>query len=661
MVLNFGQSFAWGFLLTASFLVSPGGGAAETTVLDRATIVTDSDQPSYVQYGVEELAGYLEEAAGNRMPVVTAPDCTNPVQILVGTKTVREILPECLPDEKLGGEGYLVKVAPKGRSMCLVATGTTPHGTKAALGLLMKVIRVEGGSASVPSSLSLTGKPALARRGLHFNGWAFNHPYSFRSWREADWQRFLDVLACQGVNLFYLWPFIEIMPVPLSPEDGAYLEECRRVVDYAQRKHGMEVWIMQCTNRVAKDRCGVADPRLRPYWRPSQEDLNPGNPEHLQSILASREAMYRIVNNADGVCNIDSDPGFCPGSPLDDYIKVLQGCRTLLDRHNIHGKQAKLINWMLWGWGRRAMAVEGLPEHQRLTLQGIKKGLPEPWELICSQFGFLPPDQHQFLPVCREEGVLGKTVFLPYGIIEFEPSYPKTNLEIDGIRETFRHQVDPFPELAGAMGNVQTPLLQLPNVYFFTSAMFDRDCRKQSEQDVMRDLARHIYPEQKQLLADCYLAMKEPDAARVETLANQLDLAVREDRLGRSGLFGRKLFPDPGIVARTLVLQLRLRAAQEALVQGVTAATPKAECEALLRGHFDAYLAWDTAHGWHALWGWDKWPPAGPRFSAVAERLRAGLGGQPGVDACLDAVVKSLSDKYEERIIREGCLAPWKQ
>ena len=199
----------------------------------------------------------------------------------------------------------------------------------------------------------MVGKPAFAVRGMHLNGWPLNYPYSFRGWREADWQRYLDILAYQGINLFYLWPFIEIMPVPFSPEDQAYLEECRRVVDYAQKKHGMEVWIMQCTNRVAKDRCGVADPRVRPYWRPTQEDLIPGKPEDFKAILASREAMYRIIDNADGVCNIDSDPGFCPGSPVSDYVKVLQACRDLLDRHNIHGKTDEADQLDALGLGTR--------------------------------------------------------------------------------------------------------------------------------------------------------------------------------------------------------------------------------------------------------------------------------------------------------------------
>lgn len=625
--------------------------AGEMATLGEVTIAAGPDQSAYVQHAIEELSAYLKECTGNEVRMVTAAEGLSGTVIFVGP----DVCGAALPDKGLGEEGYRIKVAVSvDSSVRVFITGNTPRGTKAGLSVFMKIIRAEHGAVSVSAALDLSGKPALAKRGMHFNGWAFNYPYSFRSWREADWQAYLDLLAVQNVNLFYLWPFIEIMPVPLSSEDEAYLEECRRVVDYAQQKHGMEVWIMQCTNRVAKDRCGVADPRLRPYWRPAQEDLNPGNPEHFQAIMASREAMYRIVNNADGVCNIDSDPGFCPGSPLADYVKVLQGCRGLLDRHNIHGKQAKLINWMLWGWGREGMKMEGLAEHQRDTLQAIRQGLPEPWELICSQFGFLDADDHMFLPVCREEGVLGKAVFLPYGNIEFEPSYPKTNLEIDAIRRTFAEQVDVFPELGGAMGNVQTPLLQFPDIFYFTSAMFDADYRNRTEQEVMADLAGYLYPEQKPLIADCFLAMKEREPDKVGALAGRLDSVIREERLGRPGLFGRKLFPDYRIVATSLLLQLRLRAAQEALEQDASP-TEKRLCE-----YFDAYLAWDTTHGWHTLWGWDKWPPSDERFAAVAEKLWANLGDDKAREDAFERIRDVLSSKYDDAAIREGCIKYWK-
>jgi hypothetical protein len=645
--------------LAASLVVfwatTSAGSAGEKVPLDRAVIVTEPDQPSFVQYAVDDLAGYLKELTGREAPVGTSSDGKARVLIVIGPKAAERALARAFPVEGLGNEGYRLRSVSQGGTDFVIAAGATPRGTKAAVVALGKMIQADGRSAFVPAPLDLVGKPAFAKRGIHFNGWAFHYPYTFRGWREKDWQHYLDVLSYQHVNLFYLWPFMEIMPVPLSKEDAEYLEECRRIVDYAQKKHGMEVWIMQCTNRVAKDRCGVADPRRRPYWRPSQEDLNPGNPQHYRAIMESREALYRIVNNVDGVCNIDSDPGYCAGSPISDYLKVLQGCRALLDRHNVHGRQAKLVNWMWFGWGlppQRSFE----PAHQALTIRGLRQDLPEPWGLVSGRF--------EFLGLCREQGVLAKTVVLPYGIIEGEPSYPTTNVQIDAIRAAFEDHIAKYPELGGVMGNVQTPLLQFPNVYFYTSATWDAQYRKRSEREVLLDLARLLYPEHAPLIADCYLALKAADVPRMGALAGQLGDLVEQDRLGRPGLFGRKLFPDHRIVARILVLQLRLRAAQEALVQTLGPAAGKAECVNLVRDYFDAYLAWDTAHGWHSLWGWSSWPlgtfASDARFPTVAAKLRAALGNEQGVEAAFGQIASALSNRYGETPVKDGCITPLK-
>jgi hypothetical protein len=635
------------------------GRAAETLSLDRAAIVTDFDGSSFVQYGVEDLAGYLKESSGNDVPIVASLDGESPVLILVGKTAVRRFFPNAVDNSKLGKEGYVLKSAVKNGKPCVIVAGGTPRGTKLALAALMKAIRVQEKTPFVPATLDVVGKLAFANRGMHLNGWPLAYPYTFRSWREADWRRYLDILAYQGVNVFYLWPFIEIMPTPLSPEDQAYLEECRRVVDYAQQKHGMEVWIMQCTNRVANDRCGATDPRQRPYWRPAQEDLNPANPKHFKAIVESREAMYRIINNADGVCNIDSDPGFCADGTRADYVKVLQACRAMLDRYNIHGKQAKLINWMLWGWGRKEkMQTAGLPDHQRLALQAIKQGLPEPLWLISGQFP-------EYLPMCRDAGMISKTLYLPYGIIEREPAYPCINVQIGDVRNTFRGPDAQFPGLAGVMGNVQTPLLQFPNLFYFTALMCDSSYLDRSEKDVLLELADHLYPAHRELLADCYGAMNGRNADQIDALAGRLDAAVRSDRLGRSGVFARKLFPDRAIVAKSVVLQLRLHAAQERLLADIATTTPRAECEKRLSEYFDAYLAWDYAHGWHKLWGWREWPlgtfPSDPRFAAACKKLRKSLGDDAGIAASFDRIAITLSARHDAQIVQQGCIAPLKK
>ena len=82
------------------------------------------------------------------------------------------------------------------------------------------------------------------------------------------------------------------------------------------------------------------------------------------------------------------------------------------------------------------------------------------------------------------------------------------------VRAVFVDFTGKHPELAGVMGNFQTPLLQFPHVHFYTSAMWNLDYCQQSERDVLLDVSRHLYPAHSELLADCYLAMKEGTGSR---------------------------------------------------------------------------------------------------------------------------------------------------
>ena len=185
--------------------------------LGRAEIVVDPSEPSFVQYGVEELAAYLKELTGVQPPVRGAVSDADADHILVGSKAVESVFPQALSEAKIEGEGYLLRVTAKDKANYVIASGISPHGTKAAMGALLKTIRCDGKKISLPSQLNTVGKPPYAKRGIHLNGWPLAYPYTFRSWTEQDWQRYLDILACQNVNVFYLWPFIEIMPVPPLP------------------------------------------------------------------------------------------------------------------------------------------------------------------------------------------------------------------------------------------------------------------------------------------------------------------------------------------------------------------------------------------------------------------------------------------------------------
>lgn len=78
----------------------------------------------------------------------------------------------------------------------------------------------------------------------------------------------------------------------------------------------------------------------------------------------------------------------------------------------------------------------------------------------------------------------------------------------------------------------------------------------------------------------------------------------------------------------------------------------------MLTDYFDAYLAWDTAHGWHNLWGWDAWRVGPP--SGVAEKLSHSLGDKAAMIAFFDGISKTLSAKYDKKAVEEGCIAPLK-
>ncbi len=618
--------------------------------LEGCSIVVPAFEPTHLARAVKDLRHRLLQ--GHLVPVRThLPEGKGPA-IVVGADAARNVGIELPPGEELGPEGYVLRVTKGAGRTLLVAAGATPRGTQQAVIALTREIRTEGRNQYIPANLDRTTKPAYAVRGMHLNGWPMHRPYSFRSWNENDWCRYIDMLAHMGANLVYLWPFMDIMPVPLSAEDEEYLHEFRRVVDYAQKQHGMEVWIMQSANRVARDTCGVADPRHRPYWRPSQADRNPADPAEFAAIMESREALYRIVNNVDGVCTIDSDPGGWLGSPVSDYMKILRGCRALLDKHNIHGRDAKIINWLWTGWGHR-LEIPGNLSVIADTVRAMKAEMPEPWRLIAGT--------EAYLPICQAEGVLDHTIYVPYGAIEGEPSYPWTNIGLGGIDGLFAGAAK-YPGLLGVMGNTQCPLLQFPRVRAFLQLAWDPSAAQRSEEDRLLDVSRELYGDHAELIARCFAAVCTGGPEQLEAVANRLDRLVRAGELGPPGVLGQSLFPDPGFVARSLLMQLRVRLAAERLYDAVADGAKAAECLQRVEALLDAYLAWDDAHGWHELWGPGPWQlgnlPADPRFVAALSYLRWVIGDDAALNAFFDQVAEGLSAGRDAASVTANAIEP---
>jgi hypothetical protein len=450
-------------------------------------------------------------------------------------------------------------------------------------------------------------------------------------------------------------------------------------VDYAQNQRGMEVWIMQSANRIGTSDCGTRDPRFRPYWvSDCQKDMNPADPQQFERVLKSFEAFYKIVNNADAFCFIDSDPGGWPQSPVSDQLKIFNAARKLLDQYSVGGSRTKLVDWMHVGWGRHKFFTstdsvvaaydwtdknpdESDVEFMDGTIRSFKNGLAEPWALIAGQPPYLDPVQ--------KESVLGKTVYLPYGAIESEPAFPATNVGQEKVRKVF-DKANQYPGLRGVMGNNQLMLLQFPRTYYFFAIAWDKEYEKHPEPDVMLDLAEQLYPDHKQLISDSFLALRETDSERINAILANLDKMVQSGDGGRPGAIGRLLFPDHLEVARNLQMQLEIRAARQSLLKALHGKPDISECARLVEDYFDKLLAWNKETGWDKMINITVWPQpiyeGGKDLTEATYRLKQILAnGAPytsyaQVNAFFDGISKDLLQKYGQDSVMVGCIEPLK-
>ena len=433
--------------------------------------------------------------------------------------------------------------------------------------------------------LNISANPCFSKRGIHLNGWVFNHPYSFRTWSIADWEKYIDILFFLRINLLMIWPFIETIPLPLSTEDENYLMDFRQIIDYARNKRGMEVWVFMSANRVCISNDGISDPRLRPYWYPHlQVDMNPGEPDEYRMIYESRKILHKYLNNADGYCIIDSDPGHWFGSPTEEFIKIGEDNRRLIDEFNIYGKDAKLIFWMWQSWGK-----DDIDTNLINMLNMIKETIHEPWILMLSQ--------NNISKLIKNNNELQrKTIFIPYGTIEGEPSIPFTNNSMEKLNPVFK-LLDDYPDICGIMGNTQTPMVQFPNIFYFAEKAWNYPECCDSEEDMIAALSVLILPEYAKTLAVAWTMLKNldpeehnylwnhspnsmlkswkaPDVKNVNDLILNLE-EILKNAGGRLGLIGSKIVPSPESIIEDLILQLKVACSAEEAYLCVHTDTPR--------------------------------------------------------------------------------------
>jgi hypothetical protein len=646
----------------------------------QSDILVAPSEPSYVQYAARDLATYLKEIAGAEFAISADSSAAgHGTRIVIGREMARQLGQDKELSVDLGEEGYVIRSVRVNGTELIVVAGYGPHGTNAAVAGLLQQIRADGKAAYLNGPMDLKSKPSYPLRGIHLNGWPLNYPYAFRSWKEEDWKRFVDLAWAQRINLFYLWPFMEILPVPLSKEDEAYLQEVQRVVDYAKNKRGMQVWIMQSANRIGTSDCGTPDPRVRPYWiNDCQKDMNPADPQQFERIMKSFESFYRIVNNADAYCMIDSDPGGWPQSPIREQVEIFKGARKLLDQYSLGKSKTKLVDWMHVGWGRHKFftSTDSVvaaydwtsknPDESDVafmdeTIKNFKANLQEPWNLIAGQA--------PYLSVIEKNGVQAKTVYLPYGAIESEPAFPATNLGQASVRKVF-DKASQYPGLLGVMGNNQLVLLQFPRTFYFFATAWDNKYEGRTEEEVMLDLAGQLYPDHQQLIANSFLALRQENVEKINAALKGLDGLIGNNDSGRAGALGRLLFPDRLSIVRNLRMQLEIRAARQALLAALRGKPTIPEVSALVESYLEKLLAWNKETGWDRMIQITVWPrpifEEGKDFTEALYRLKqllaqdAAYTSYAKVDSFFAPISARLLKKYDQDSVMVGCIDPLK-
>lgn len=526
--------------------------------LANSALLVDDREASYVKYAVEELKTYLDEIGHRTAPIIRSLECKeidlHEPLILIGRTILNELAVEDpnapkISDTNPGGEGFILKMSTwelKGKNVLLVG-GSSSQGTKYGVIELIKTIEVMNGTACVDSCLDRKERPCFNRRGMYVHlHWPYNYPYACRSWSVEDWKRYIDILAYFGVNLVQIWSMVGILPSPLSREGEAYLCKYPQIIEYAHKKRGIDVFIGEAANNVAESDDGT--PIKQRHYFNVEVLKDPGDPKQFEAIMKSRKNLYKIADNADGYWIIDNDPAGWRGSPAKEMVNIFVGNRNLIEKYHKHPRKSKMVYWM-WGGGWGTKTPE---QNWKDVIKGFEEKLPEQWLLlVCTE---------KHLKLSEKLDHLQRSIFFPYGITEWEPRPPWTMLHHERIGKVLSWALK-YPRLMGVMGNTQTPLVQLPNIFFFTSYAWNADEVDTPIHESLVKLAKLIFPDQREILALGWnlLASNDEEPKCMLETATKLVQLVKNDELGRNGCVGRLILPNPKIIVEDLVLMLRVR------------------------------------------------------------------------------------------------------
>jgi len=295
--------------------------------------------------------------------------------------------------------------------------------------------------------------------------WGYSHPYAARTWTLDDWRGYAAGLSELGYDLIMIWPIVETMPDPPTTSDVAHLDKLHDVIDMLHNEFGMTVLVTLGANTVGNSHAAEYTFEERPFFR-TDERLDPSDPVQVDRLMRIRRNLLARLSNANGFVIIDSDPGGYVGSTNAEFAALLHRHMEMLSELN---PTVKLFYWIWMGW-------ETYNRFWELSEQGLPANIepdPEDWEAVVADLLANDNGRWRFL-VCGDAqralaerlGVDGRSIYLSYGLVEGEPTFPHTNQDSENVGAT----LDGYPwggSYRGCMANAQTHVVQLPNTYFF--------------------------------------------------------------------------------------------------------------------------------------------------------------------------------------------------
>jgi len=164
------------------------------------------------------------------------------------------------------------------------------------------------------------------------------------------------------------------------------------------------------------------------------------------------------------------------------------------------------------------------------------------------------------------------------------------------------------------------------------------------------------------------LAINERDPDKIDAIRRQIENLIEHDKLGRTGIIGRKLFPESRQVARDLVSQLKVRAARQTMCRALARGADRNGSAKVIEDYLEALLAWTDQNGWQMMVDVGNWRRglivSDQDFVNAMSNLKRALGGASPVfgDAriasFLDPIAVNLLRKYGAGAVLRGCIEP---